>query len=316
MFGALVAAESEQASRLNEEIGGLLGGVTFLVFGAVLLGPALEHLSWQIALYAVLSLTLVRMLPVAIAMLGSGASWQTVGFLGWFGPRGLASIVFAVIVVEEAHLAGTETILLTTYLTIGLSVVRPRDHRRPARAALRALVRIAPAQPPAGDGERGRCTSSIALAARAARLRFGDPDYAAAADSRSAGGWASRCRPRLLVGLLPGGRLLGGLLPGRRVAMGSGLLHRLGTALGLIRHRAVALGDIHQLVGVLLQRLGPSALVDQVAGALSKLLEVHGLSLLSVSVRSRPGGTETPPGSDYLGAARCQTAPLTYLRGR
>ncbi|MBV9681728.1 MAG: cation:proton antiporter [Solirubrobacterales bacterium] len=123
IFGAAVPSESEEASRLSEEVGGLLGGVTFLIFGAVLLGPALEHVDWRIALYAVLSLTLVRMLPVAIAMLGSGAQRQTVSFLGWFGPRGLASIVFAVIAVEEAHLAGVETILLTTYLTIGLSVL-------------------------------------------------------------------------------------------------------------------------------------------------------------------------------------------------
>ena len=123
IFGALVAGQSEQASRLNEELGGLLGGVTFLIFGAVLLGPSLKHVSWQILLYAVLSLTLVRMLPVAIAMLGSDAKRETVGFLGWFGPRGLASIVFAVIAVEEAHLTGADTILIAAYLTIGLSVV-------------------------------------------------------------------------------------------------------------------------------------------------------------------------------------------------
>jgi sodium/hydrogen antiporter len=123
IFGALVSQESQQASRLNEELGGLLGGVTLVVFGAVLLGPALQHVSWRIALYAVLSLTLIRMLPVAVAMIRSGARVATVGFLGWFGPRGLASIVFAVIVVEEAHLPGTETILTTTYLTIGLSVL-------------------------------------------------------------------------------------------------------------------------------------------------------------------------------------------------
>ena len=89
----------------------------------MLLGPALKHVSWQIALYAVLSLTLVRTLPVAIAMIRTGARTPTVGFLGWFGPRGLASIVFAVIVVEEANLPGAETILPTTYLTIGLSVL-------------------------------------------------------------------------------------------------------------------------------------------------------------------------------------------------
>jgi sodium/hydrogen antiporter len=122
LFGALVSDESEQASRLNEEVGSLLGGVTFLIFGAVLLGPALEHLTWQIVLYGALSLTVARMLPVAIAMIASGAKWPTVAFLGWFGPRGLASIVFAVIAVEEAHLHGAETILLTAYVTIGLSV--------------------------------------------------------------------------------------------------------------------------------------------------------------------------------------------------
>ena len=109
-------------SRLNEELGGLLGGVTFLIFGAVLLGPALSHVSWQMAVYAVGSLTIVRMLPVAIAMIGSGARSPTIAFLGWFGPRGLASIVFAVLSVQEAHLPGAMTILLSAYLTIGVSV--------------------------------------------------------------------------------------------------------------------------------------------------------------------------------------------------
>ncbi len=123
LFGALVTERSEEASRLNEEVGGLLGGVTFLIFGAVLLGPSLHHLSWRIALYAVLSLTVVRMVPVALALIGSGARRATVLFLGWFGPRGLASIVFAVIAVNEAHLAGANTVLLASYLTIGLSVI-------------------------------------------------------------------------------------------------------------------------------------------------------------------------------------------------
>ena len=122
IFGGLVPEESEEATRLNEELGALLGGVTFLIFGAILLGPTLKHVSWQIALYAGLSLTLVRMLPVAVAMLGSAAKWPTVTFLGWFGPRGLASIVFAVITVQQAHLAGVDTILRATYLTVGLSV--------------------------------------------------------------------------------------------------------------------------------------------------------------------------------------------------
>lgn len=122
LFGALVA-QSDEASRLNEELGTLLDGLTFLAFGAVLLGPALSHLSASIVLYAVLSLTVTRMLPVAIAMIGTGARPPTSAFLGWFGPRGLASIVFAVIVVEESHLPHVQTILLTTYVTVGLSVL-------------------------------------------------------------------------------------------------------------------------------------------------------------------------------------------------
>ena len=122
LFGYLAGSEAEEASRLGEELGDLLGGVTFLMFGAILLGPALEHLSGTAAAYGVLSLTLVRMVPVAIAMAGSGARWRTVGFVGWFGPRGLASIVFAVIVIDESNLPATNTILVATYFTIGLSV--------------------------------------------------------------------------------------------------------------------------------------------------------------------------------------------------
>ena len=108
---------------LSDELGELLNGVTLLVFGAVLLWPALDGLTWRIALYALASLTVIRMLPVAIAMLGTGARRPTVAFLGWFGPRGLASIVFAVIVVQEADLPHAGTILLTTYATVGLSVI-------------------------------------------------------------------------------------------------------------------------------------------------------------------------------------------------
>jgi sodium/hydrogen antiporter len=122
IFGGLVGRESHEAGRLSEEIGDLLDGSTFVVFGAVLLGTSLPHLDWRVAVYAALSLTVIRMLPVAIAMLGTGARLPTVAFAGWFGPRGLASIVFAVIVVQEAHLPQTDTIVLVTYITVGLSV--------------------------------------------------------------------------------------------------------------------------------------------------------------------------------------------------
>ncbi len=122
MFGLIVSESSTGTMRFTEETGALLDTITFLVFGAVLLGPALEHVSWQIALYAVLSLTIVRMLPVAISLWGTRAQGPTVAFMGWFGPRGLASIVFAVI-VEDTHQAHAGTILTACYLTVGLSVL-------------------------------------------------------------------------------------------------------------------------------------------------------------------------------------------------
>ena len=122
LFGLLAGDKTAGMMGFTEETGAALDSVTFLVFGAVLLGPAFKHVSWQIALYAVLSLTVVRMVPVAISLWGTHARAPTVAFMGWFGPRGLASIVFAVI-VEDAHLPHAATIVAATYLTVGLSVL-------------------------------------------------------------------------------------------------------------------------------------------------------------------------------------------------
>jgi NhaP-type Na+/H+ or K+/H+ antiporter len=122
VFRAVIRRDPGEMNRLTEEVGSVLNGVTFIIFGAILLGPALGDLSWELALYAVLSLTVVRMVPVAIAMLRSHVQLPTLGFLGWFGPRGLASIVFAVIVIEESQLPHEHLIVLATYLTVGLSV--------------------------------------------------------------------------------------------------------------------------------------------------------------------------------------------------
>jgi NhaP-type Na+/H+ or K+/H+ antiporter len=122
-FRLALGRDPEDLNELTEEVGSVLNGVTFVLFGAVLLGPALSELTWTLALYAVLSLTLVRMVPVVIAMLGSHARRPTLGFVGWFGPRGLASIVFAVIVVEESNLPHETLIVQAIYLTVGLSVL-------------------------------------------------------------------------------------------------------------------------------------------------------------------------------------------------
>ena len=119
----LVAADlAKEATFLAEQSGELLDAVTFLLFGALLLGPALGELDWRVGLYAVASLTLVRMLPVALAMAGAGMRRFTVVFLGWFGPRGLASIVFVLLFLEETELPERPLMLAVVTWTVALSV--------------------------------------------------------------------------------------------------------------------------------------------------------------------------------------------------
>ncbi len=123
VFRFALGRDPAEINELSEEAGNVLNGITFLFFGAILLGPALGELSWKLVLYAILSLTVVRMVPVAIAMWGTHARVPTIGFLGWFGPRGLASIVFAVIVIEESQLPHESLIRVVVYVTVGLSVL-------------------------------------------------------------------------------------------------------------------------------------------------------------------------------------------------
>ena len=122
-FGGMRRHRGGEVSHLIEQTGAVLAAVTFVLFGAVLLGPAIRDLDWQIALYAILSLTVIRMVPVAISMLGTGARRPTVAFLGWFGPRGAASIVFALLVLEEEGLPHERAILTIAFITVGLSVL-------------------------------------------------------------------------------------------------------------------------------------------------------------------------------------------------
>jgi NhaP-type Na+/H+ or K+/H+ antiporter len=121
-FRIVAADQAREATFLAEQSGELLNAVTFLSFGALLLGPALGELDWPIALYAMLSLTLVRMLPVALALAGTGMRRITVGFLGWFGPRGLASIVFLLVLLEETELPERPLMAAVVTWTVALSV--------------------------------------------------------------------------------------------------------------------------------------------------------------------------------------------------
>lgn len=88
-----------------EAEGQLLTMLVFMLFGAVMIPqgiPQIAAMPWQTLLYAILSLTVVRMLPVALSLTGSGLRASTVLFLGWFGPRGIASVIFALLVLERS----------------------------------------------------------------------------------------------------------------------------------------------------------------------------------------------------------------------
>jgi sodium/hydrogen antiporter len=122
LFGTLRRGAGGQVTYLVDQGGEVLNAVTFLVFGAAILGPVLDDLTWQLVLYAVLSLTVVRMLPVALSLIGTAARRETVSFVGWFGPRGLATIVFGVLLVQDSQLPHERTLLLAAAITVGLSV--------------------------------------------------------------------------------------------------------------------------------------------------------------------------------------------------
>jgi sodium/hydrogen antiporter len=123
VVGPTVERVGEQLIRFTETEGQLLNLSVFFIFGVLVFG-AIQHLSWEVALYALLSLTLIRMLPVALSLYGTHLRGISVLFAGWFGPRGLASIVLGLIVVEEAPLLpGRDEVEAVVALTVLLSVL-------------------------------------------------------------------------------------------------------------------------------------------------------------------------------------------------
>jgi NhaP-type Na+/H+ or K+/H+ antiporter len=213
VFGAIQRRSGGgEVGYLLEELGEVLNAVTFIVFGAVLLGPVLGDMTWSIALYAVLSLTIVRLIPVAIAMIGTGARRQTVAFLGWFGPRGLASIVFAVLVLEEGGLPHDGLILTTTFFTIGLSVLAHGLTATPLANRYATWYESHPREAlPGESSESRRFAGASASAIPACQTPAAPPDAAATA-----------CRPVIRPSLEralaqpPRRTRPGGAAPGRR----------------------------------------------------------------------------------------------------
>ncbi len=120
-FGALTPRHKAQLLDSAEGLGDLVAMLTWFAFGTITCGWLSSAISWQILLYAVLSLTVIRMVPVWLCLRGKHLRVDTQLFLGWFGPRGLASIVFLVMVVGQ-KLPGNETIVAVVICTIFLSV--------------------------------------------------------------------------------------------------------------------------------------------------------------------------------------------------
>jgi NhaP-type Na+/H+ or K+/H+ antiporter len=95
----------------------------FLIFGALLLPDGLEHMTWTAVILALLFLTVIRMFPIWLSLLGTGLALREKLFLGWFGPRGIASILFTLIMMDEFDFPGEQELLACVSMTVFLSIV-------------------------------------------------------------------------------------------------------------------------------------------------------------------------------------------------
>ena len=122
IFGNVARQVSSPISEFGEAEGELFILLIFMLFGAVMVPDAIGVLNWHIIIYALVSLTIVRMAPVAISLIGKGLSIPSKLYLGWFGPRGAASILYVLVVVDKHNLSGENTIFNVTVITVLLSV--------------------------------------------------------------------------------------------------------------------------------------------------------------------------------------------------
>jgi NhaP-type Na+/H+ or K+/H+ antiporter len=122
LFGYLAKDATHKLVLAAEGVGETLALVTWLLFGAMVIGPAFKLFDWEVVVYALLSLTVIRVVPIFLSLTGSGENVASRLFLGWFGPRGLASIVFAIIVIN-AEVPGGEFLALVVICTVFLSLV-------------------------------------------------------------------------------------------------------------------------------------------------------------------------------------------------
>ena len=122
MLGARTPSVRERIQEFGEAEGQQLALFVFLIFGLAMVPMVVDHFDLRALVYALFSLTLIRMLPVLVSLLGAGLGASTVAFIGWFGPRGIASILYTLILIGELGIPGHERILSVIVLTILLSI--------------------------------------------------------------------------------------------------------------------------------------------------------------------------------------------------
>ncbi|MBY8977671.1 cation:proton antiporter [Rhodobacteraceae bacterium NNCM2] len=140
LFGAGEREKNDALVHAAEGAGDTLALITWVIFGALVVGPALEQLTWPILIYSICSLTVIRMVPVFAALGGMGLTTGERLFIGWFGPRGLASVVFAVMIASSG-IPGASTIVATVVWTILLSIIAHGLSALPLIAALKSARR-------------------------------------------------------------------------------------------------------------------------------------------------------------------------------
>lgn len=123
VFGNTYRHDIYFIGEFMEGVGQLLTIFAFLIFGALLLPDGLEHMTWGAVVLALLFLTVVRMLPIFVSLMGTGLALREKLFLGWFGPRGIASILFTLIMMDEFDFPGEEELLACVSMTVSLSII-------------------------------------------------------------------------------------------------------------------------------------------------------------------------------------------------
>ncbi|MEM9013804.1 MAG: cation:proton antiporter [Pseudomonadota bacterium] len=123
VFGGFCSKRAGALTNFVEEEGQLFSLIIFFVFGAALLPAATDHFTIVCIAYALLSLTLIRMLPTWISLTGANVSLPSTAFIGWFGPRGLASILFLLIAVEHQEMERLSQVEAIVYVTVFFSVM-------------------------------------------------------------------------------------------------------------------------------------------------------------------------------------------------